>query len=343
VYANSKLLHNEIVMENNKKRLIVLSVSLLLLIIVAILYVIKSNTEKPVLDRIGYDASPLLAPFFYAVDKNNLTNEIELQKLRSSSDIGYALLSKSISAGFVEPFRLSEMKHLKGFEDLQAVGGITFPYGVSVVVRKGLQIRLQDLKELVVAVSDQDTKLLGAFIHDVARFNITFNEDDFTVLSSDAILPALETGAIDAVVLKATHAILAQIEGHSILYQKWDVEPGDECCPPIVDQLVYVLVVQKEWDKTERLQQLLLEASNDDTKNIRKSLQNYVAVPASFLDDVPIAKYEILPNENVEILEKHAGRNHQKEKSSISKQHFVDDKDVDHQTCGSSCTHHRKN
>jgi hypothetical protein len=40
--------------------------------------------------------------------------------------------------------------------------------------------------------------------------------------------------------------VVALQEGHSILYQNWEVKPGDECCPAIIDQAALVLLARRD-------------------------------------------------------------------------------------------------
>ena len=89
--------------------------------------------------RIGHGGGYLSAAVFAAqqTDSQSLQS-IDLQQFNSSSDIAYGLLSGTLDAGFVEADRLAAFPRLSGFERLTVMGKITYPYGATLVLRKGL-------------------------------------------------------------------------------------------------------------------------------------------------------------------------------------------------------------
>ncbi len=306
---------------------------LITILAVAIVVVLGFIYTQPTINRassniIGYDGSPLLGTFYYAIEHSK--GDFTKLRFRNSSDIGYSLLSGTIQAGFVEPYRVAEMQHLRGFEKLETIGGIVFPYGVSLVVRKDLQVRLSDIASLELAISDQDTKLLDIFLQDINKYDIKSPiKESIIVLSSDAIIPALESKAIDGVIVKGSHAIIAQLQGHHVLYQKWDVEAGDECCPPIVEQMVYILLVDKDWQYKNQFKHQINSTKNIDKKEINDAISKHLNLSSPLLEEIPVASFKLFTNDEKQIIEQHAGRHHQKEKKS-TKEH----------TCSSSCKHH---
>jgi ABC-type nitrate/sulfonate/bicarbonate transport system substrate-binding protein len=300
------------------------NILLLLLVIIAIVFLvfhfgakIKNHGSSEAKFTVGHHATPLLAFLYQASERQSQSREFVLTRFGSSSDVGYALLSGSIHAGFIEPSRILELRRLSGFEKLEVAGSVTFPYGATLVVRKGLNIRLGDMPSHRLAVIPHDTKLLNGFISDVKRFDIDLKPSDFITLSPEAIIPALEAGSIDAALIKGSHAIAAQFAGHSILYQLWEVQPGDDCCPAIIDQLEFLLLVQKEWPQKEKFLADLVAASDEGYDQQRKALASQMRIPASLAVEFPLTTFNLANDSLLILAGQHSGNEHAHAKASF--------------------------
>ena len=102
-------------------------------------------------------------------DLNSLQS-IDLQQFNSSSDIAYGLLSGTLDAGFVEADRLAAFSKLSGFKRLTVIGKKTYLYGATLVLRKDLNNRLNELDNLTVAASAPHCVLLEQITEDAQRF-----------------------------------------------------------------------------------------------------------------------------------------------------------------------------
>jgi len=210
----------------------------------------------------------------------------------------------------LQPFRL-----LDGFERLTVAGKVTYPYGATLVLRKGLNKRINELDGLTIAASAPDCKLLEEFTADAQRLSADISNVRYVYMAFDAMIPALEAGLVDAAILRGSSSIIALHEGHSILYQNWDVEPGDECCPAIIDQAVLVLLAQR--DKLEELQPFLnalVEAQKLSPDELRRAVADNTVIPYDILLGQPVPEFSLADDELVEIFleaaEEHNGDDH---------------------------------
>ena len=183
-----------------KKQSLVFS---LILPLVFILNACAANEAQSSLLAIGHGGGYLSAAM-YAADY-----EADVQQFRSSSDIAYALLSGALDAGFVEADKLAALAELDGFERLTIVGKVTYPYGATLVLRKGLNVRLQELDGLVIAASSPECVLLDEFVVDAGRLGAELSDVKFIYMAFEAMLPALESGVVDAAIIKGSFAVIA--------------------------------------------------------------------------------------------------------------------------------------
>ncbi|MCL2072181.1 MAG: hypothetical protein FWH07_08145 [Oscillospiraceae bacterium] len=272
------------VTESVLKIILVLSLSL-------ILTACGTDEARDAVLKIGHGGGYLSATIYAA------EYDADFSQFHSSSDIGYALLAGTLDAGFIETDKLTAFSMLSGFERLTVAGVITYPYGAVVVLRKGLDNRLQELGGLTIAARSPDCALLQTFITDAQRLNADLSQVNYSYMAFDAMLPALEAGIVDAAVIKGHYSVTAQAEGHLVLYQNWEVAAGDECCPPIIDQTILVLLVRR--DKSEQAEVFtdaltatgllapdkLRHAVADNTAIRFETLQNHPVPEFSTADD----------------------------------------------------------
>jgi len=239
--------------------------------------------------RVGYVDDPLLAPLFLADKK---TPSWELVRAGSSSDVGYALIAGEVDAGFVETSRARKLLDSRGGEKLMVAGAIQFPYGATLVVREGLDVRLEDLGSARIAVQAQ-CALVRHFEADALRFGLDLASLNYEHMPFPDMLPALEAGLVDAILVKSAHAVLAEQQGHSILYQNWDVEEGqDECCPLAVSQIEYLLLIDsRDMSSASRLAEALLKASEAPGEELRAAITSATGTPVDLLENHPVAVF----------------------------------------------------
>ncbi len=266
---------------------------------ILIIFSLSLGGEKGVV-RVGYPNSPHLAPLFVAEDKGIFKNQglkVVLKKFGSSSEIGYALLTKKIDIGLMEPPRASSLlkEHTKEHKqaEIKIAGTITFPYGATLVVRKDLAIRLTDLEGLKIAAEDEDCVLVRQFKQDAQKYGVNIDQINFIYMGCDTMLPALEARKVDAVLTKGSYALLAELEGHKTLYQNWEVKPGgDECCPVYLAHIEYFILAQGLEAKTiNQLRAGLEAASKASLEDSYKAIINHTGFPAEPLSNFPVAEY----------------------------------------------------
>jgi len=226
----------------------------------------------------------------------------DVRQFCSSPDIAYALISGALDAGFVESERLAALSRLKGFETLAVVGKVTYPYGATLVLRKGLNARLTELDGFIIAASEPDCVLKEAFADDALRLNADLSGVRYKYMPFDAMLPALEAGTVDAAIIKGTYAVLALDEGHSILYQNWEVEPGDECCPAIIDQAALILLARRgKLDAVKPFVNALVHAQGLPPDDLRRAVESGAGIPFDVLSGQPVPEFSVAGDELIEI------------------------------------------
>jgi ABC-type nitrate/sulfonate/bicarbonate transport system substrate-binding protein len=241
---------------------------------------------------IGHTGGNQVAALYRASESPSWDEEFEALKFGSSADVGYALLSGSIDAGFVDIVKVRNMREFPGFERLTALGRVTFPYGATLVLRRGLNLRLGELKGTRIAISSPECVLFEAFREDADRLKADITGVEYVVMPFDTMIPALEAGEADAAVIKGAAAVAALSQGHTILYQNWDVQPGDECCPAIVDQAVQVLLVRRDLGKrAEVLAELLLRAESEGPEELRGAVARHTTITPDLLEGQPVPEF----------------------------------------------------
>lgn len=197
--------------------------------------------------RVGHAPSPLLAPLYAAgagAGAGDGAAPWRLVPFQGASDVGYALLAGDVDAGLVETSRALHLLGAKGGEGLLVAGAVSFPYGATLVVRGDLRLRLADLAGRTVGASEAGCKLLHQLEVDARRLGVDFDRVKVTYLPFADMVPALEAKAIDAAVVKPAQALLAELAGHKVLYQSWEVKAGDDCCPELLAQVEQLLLVR---------------------------------------------------------------------------------------------------
>lgn len=256
---------------------------------------------------VGHTGDPILATLYAAAKNPDWSKEFNLAKFNTSADVGYALLSGEIDAGFIAPSKVAAIQKLPGFKKLDVVGKVVFPYGATLIVRKGLNLRLSELQGLRIGASSKSCTLLHAFKRDIVRFGVKPDSLKYKYLPFDTMIPALEAGIIDGAVIKGSYAAIALKSGHSILYQKWDVEAGDACCPAIIAQLEYLLLVRSSAGPTGgRLVQTLQRLEKQDPSRLRAAVSDATHIPANVLSELPLATFEPADRELLKLFGKHA-------------------------------------
>ena len=249
--------------------------------------------------RIGYSDGFLSAALFTAQEEFSRSPlRLNIQQFRSSSDIAYALLAGVLDTGFVEAEKLAAFAALDGFDRLAVVGKVTYPYGATMVLRKGLNVRLHELGGLSIAASAPDCVLFEEFAEDAGRLGADIDGINIVYMAFDAMIPALEAGVIDAAIIRGSFTVIALHAGHSVLYQNWEVEPGDECCPAIVDQSVLVQLARR--NRLELIQPLInamVSAQQLSPDELRRAVANNTVIPFEILQGQPVPEFSLADEE----------------------------------------------
>lgn len=262
----------------------------------------SKNTVPPVgLSRVGYSPNPLLGTLYAAKSPEK---SWELTKFATSGDIGYSLISGEIDAGFVETEKALKLLKASGGEKLKVAGAIQFPYGATLVVRKDLKVRLSDLAGKKIAALEADCILNHQFNKDAARHGLDTKTLKFSYMPFADMLPALEAKAIDGALVKGAHAVLAELQGHKIIYQNWDIKAGaDDCCPPSIAQTEYFFLVREP--SVERLTPLitaLAAASDLPPSQLRQAISSQLGYPVAALEQYPTASFGVVSAEQRKLL-----------------------------------------
>lgn len=263
----------------------------------------ENRSENKELIKVGHGGGNIVSALYEAEKNDEFNNKYESKRLESNSTVAYALLSGNLDIGFVEAEKIKSMSKLEGFDKLKSVGKITYPYGATLILRKDLTNKITELNGLKIAVSSPNCKLLKAFSEDAERLNADISGIEYVTLEFDAMLPALEAKKVDAVIIKGFYSALALKEGHKVIYQNWDVVPGDECCPAIIDQAAFIMISnEKSYEEGKALAELLLksqEAASED--ELRKSIAENTTIPYEILKNQPVAKFSTDANQIIKV------------------------------------------
>ncbi len=261
----------------------------------------QSPAPKVSVPRIGYNPNPLLGPL-YAAQSNG--RSWELTKFGTGGDVGYSLISGDIDAGFVETEKALKLIKAPGGEKLKVAGAIQFPYGATLVVRKDLKVRLSDLTGKKIAALEADCILNHQFNTDARRHGLDSKTLKFSYMPFADMLPALEAKVIDGALVKGAHAVLAELQGHKIIYQNWDIKAGaDDCCPPSIAQTEYFLLVREQSvEKVKPLITALVKASELPPTQLRQAISSQLGYPVAALEQYPTASFAIVSPEQIKLL-----------------------------------------
>lgn len=206
----------------------------------------REKTEKDVF-RIGYINSPLLSTMYYSKNKMERNYKIIFEKFSSSADVCYALLSGKVDAGFVEPSKAIVAKRFPEFINLEVVGKITYPYGGILLTKKGFDLKMQNIEGPLIAVSDENCRIFQAFKKDLQMIGKDITKINIQFMPYENMIPALESGIIDAALTKTSYGLLSEKIGLTIPYIQWDIAAGDKCCPAFIAQTEFLLIVNKKF------------------------------------------------------------------------------------------------
>lgn len=243
---------------------------------------------------IGYTGSPLLSPLYLAEKSTRWKKTDKLIRFDSSADLGYALISGKLDAGFIEPSKALLIKNIREFKNIDVVGKVTYTYGAVLLVRKGLNLKVQELEGHTIAISETTCKLYHAFKRDLEILGVNVHKIKFVVIPFDAMIPAIEAGKVDGAITKSSYGIFAQKLGLTLPYVQWDVTAGDACCPAVVAKTEFLLISSKKAiKKTRALSDLLLSIQKESDANLRKVTAQKTGIPLRILESLPIAQYSL--------------------------------------------------
>ncbi|MCL2029642.1 MAG: hypothetical protein FWG97_04425, partial [Deltaproteobacteria bacterium] len=171
-------------------------------------------------------------------------------------------------------------------------GKVTYPYGATLVLRKGLDLRLHDLGGITLAASAPCCFLVEEFGEDAERLDADISGLKYEYIPFDAMIPALEAGAVDAALIKGSYSVAALEKGHSILYQNWDMEPGDDCCPAIIDQAALVFLARRnKLNAVNPFAEALVSAQKLSPDRLRRAVADNTVIPYEILKGQPVPEF----------------------------------------------------
>jgi len=302
---------------------------LALLLVLALLLSACGKKARAGALRVGHGGGYLSAALYAALDDPDANADVH--QFNASADIAYALLSGELDIGFVEAERIAALAELHGFERLTVAGKVTYPYGASLILRKGVNARLQELGGLTIAASAPDCVLLDTFAKDAQRLGADLSKVRYEYMQFHAMFLALASGAVDAALMKGVYAVPALKEGHSILYQDWDVVPGDECCPAVIDQAILILLARREsLESAEPFRARLLAAQGLPPDTLRRFVAENTSLPFEFLQSQPVPEFSLADDELVEIFIEAANEHQNPDEHSNEGGHKNEDEHEQH-------------
>lgn len=262
---------------------------------------ITGNDEQDEI-RIAHTGSPHLAPLYAALEHGVFEDnglKVSLEQFGSSTDAGFALLSGKVDAAFLEPSKSFRLINENDALGIKIAGSVNFDFGSTLIISEGLNIRLNDVEGLTIAAGSRFCLLLSQFKHDAQRYGVDTEKINFVYMDFSTMLPALEAGKIDGMLTRASYSLTAQSHGHMILYQNWDVLPGDACCPEYLAQVEYFLLVKDiKSQNIGLLDSALTYASELPAQVKRDAIVTFTKYPTELLaKNIPVAYYMRLSQE----------------------------------------------
>ncbi|MCL1948215.1 MAG: hypothetical protein FWF59_00550 [Turicibacter sp.] len=251
--------------------------------------------------NIGYGSGFLSSPIYAA------EHAVNLHYFQQASDIVYGLLGGSLDGGFLQVDRfVALMESNTDFLDsFTIMGTIDYPFGATLIVREDLShLRLQDVGNLNIAVTSPGSNLLEAFLEDAERLGVDTAGITYTFMPYRTMVPALTEGEVDAILIRGDHALVGLEAGHFILYQNWDLEGGDACCPAIVDQAAKVFLSRS--DKVDDMGyyiQSLMATRLLNASYHRGAVAEHTNLPADLMFGMPVPEFSLADDGLIEIFE----------------------------------------
>ena len=260
--------------------------------------------------RVAYIGSPMAAPLFVAAASRGGADRqpLDLLQFKTSGDAGYALLWGEVDAALIEPLKTPNLLQTSKFPPLKVAGTIQFPYGATLVLRKDLSLRFGELAGRTVAAEGEDCGLWHQFKTDARRLGLDPERIRTVYMPFEDMVPSLEAKTVDAILTKGSYGVIGESLGHKILYQNWDVAAGtDECCPAILAQTVYFLVVRRLDDETvARLVQTLEATGQEKLDEVRGIVSKQTGISEKRLAHFPVATFSAVTDELGSLLKDHA-------------------------------------
>jgi ABC-type nitrate/sulfonate/bicarbonate transport system substrate-binding protein len=272
--------------------------SIIAVAVLAAIVVLADITEDDPQEeiRIAHTGSPHLAPLYAAFGHGIFEDkglQISLKQFGSSTDAGFALLSGRVDAAFLEPSKSFRLINENDDLDIKIAGSVNYDFGATLIVREGLNVRLNDVEGLTIAAGSRYCLLLSQFKHDAQRYGVDTEKINFVYLDFAFMLPALEAGKIDGMITRASYALPAQKHGHIVLYQNWDVSPGDACCPAYLAQVEFFLLVKDINPRSVGLLDSALAKTSELPAEIKRdAIARFTQYPSELLAQKhPVAYY----------------------------------------------------
>ena len=252
--------------------------------------------------KIGVTSSPHLASLFLAEKSGKWDKNSHLVNFPTSADVGYALISGKIDAGFMEPNKALLIKEIRELKDIKVIGKITYKYGGGLIVRKGLDLDLHHLNGHTIGISEPECKLYHALLKDIEYAHDSTAGIRFQTIPFADMIPAIEAGRIDAAITKSSYGAYAKKLGMTIPYSQWNITAGDACCPAVTAQCEFLLLGRKEKaNETDQLSRLLLETTKESDAVLRQAAAEKTGISGDILESLPVAAYDVADNKLLQL------------------------------------------
>lgn len=215
----------------------ILPVCLLVVLLAAFRATSRKNAGEAII-RVGHTGSAVTASLYVAQENDSIL----LVPFSGEDDVGYALMAGEIDAALMSPEKAALLLEAPAGRSMHVRGIYEYPFGATLAISSSLDIRLGDLPGTRLAVSSPVAEELHIFAEELHRYDIDIADIRFVVLPYETMVPALSSGTVDGALIRGSSMGPLAREGHQILFQKWDFEPGDDCCN-ITAQVEQVLLL----------------------------------------------------------------------------------------------------
>lgn len=252
---------------------------------------------------VGLRPSPLFAFLNHTQVQLNDSGLLHLQLFHDINQIGISLLAGELQAGLLDPAASANLLKVAG-NQFTIAGLVEFPYGATLVMRRGLSLRLPELAGKRIARTFTSCRLVKQISNDVPRLGLAIDSVNWVAMPPVEMAPALEAGLVEAAVVSGDLAIQLQSLGHTILYQNWHMTESDDCCPKTNNQTGYYLLHQRKVKIPHAVLSAFVASNKVPTAELRSHMARFSQLPDSILANLPVSSFQIIDSTQAELLTK---------------------------------------